>query len=59
MHISPKETLALKVKCNYDIFMLHSLFVSICFFLPLERKIKKGSKGRGEMALLVVKGGEV
>ena len=38
--------------------MFCSLFLSIAFYLLLEGKSKRGSKGRGEITLLVVKRGE-
>ena len=58
IHIPPRKTLTSKVKCNYNIYMFCSLFLSIAFYLLLEGKSKRGSKGRGEITLLVVKRGE-
>ena len=55
MHISLGKTLALKVKCNYNIYMLRSLFLLIAFFLLLQCKSKRGSTRRREMTLSMLK----
>ena len=54
IYISPRKTLALKVKCNYNIYMIRSLILSIAFFLLLRCKSKRGSTRR-KMTLSVLK----
>ena len=51
IYISPGKTLALKVKCNYNIFILRSLVLSIAFFFLLRCKNKIGSITRRKMTV--------
>ena len=46
IYISPRKTLALKVKCNYNIFILRYLVLSIAFFLLFRCKSKIESTTR-------------
>ena len=50
-YISPGKTLALKAKCNYNIFILRSPVLSIAFFLLLRCKSKIGSTTRRKMTV--------
>ena len=51
IYISPGKTLALKVKCNYNIFILRYLVLSIAFFLLFRCKSKIGSTTRRKMTV--------
>ena len=51
IYISPGKTLALKVKFNYNIFILRYLVLSIAFFLFFRCKSKIGSTTRRKMTV--------
>ena len=51
IYISLGKTLALKVKCNYNIFILRYLVLSIAFFLLLRCKSKIKSTTRRKMTV--------